>query len=94
MANFAVIGVRLSCSTTDAAAITHIAYFESTFNPRVVIPIAEAVRRIRLNSKEFYIKKSTGVIYVEALAGAGNEVILKTRIGQKRIDELLRLQKC
>jgi Protein of unknown function (DUF3892) len=94
VANFQIIGTRKPHAHSTVEHITHIAYFESFFNPRVIISVEEAIRRINNNNKEFYVVEKREVDYVEVVKPLEGKAFLKTTNRKTKKDFLMKLQEC
>jgi hypothetical protein len=93
MANFRVIGRRTL--DKDSKQITHIAYMESFFKPRIVISVQEVIRRIRINSKEFYIKEISDKLHYLKIDNTNADTpFIRTKQSKLVIENLLKLQAC
>jgi hypothetical protein len=93
MASYRVIGVRKPSRDSQPEEITHIAYAGSFFDPKVVIPIADAVLRIKQNPKEFFVQVKNNINYVEIIPAQQGTVTIRTKLADNK-DILLRLQDC
>jgi hypothetical protein len=93
MGSFQVTGVRLSKPQGTHEDITHIGYLPLGQSSRMIVTLKEALERIEVNPKEFYIIDIKGVAYLQPLKVAGGSANLTTH-SSKGKDQLLRLQRC
>ncbi|PWK77801.1 uncharacterized protein DUF3892 [Mucilaginibacter oryzae] len=64
MASYQVNCINKPKTSSTVEQITHIGYYESLDNPRVVISVAEAIKRIQANSQVFYVSTERGKTYL------------------------------
>jgi hypothetical protein len=94
MANYLVVAVRKPLKSSDLQQISHIAYEESFFNPRVVISVEEVIKRISNNKLAFYVRGSRGTCYVTVEHAVDGKPYLKTSGNRVQADLLLNLRTC
>jgi hypothetical protein len=94
MANFQVVGIRRANPQDSHDEITHVCYYESIYQPRVIIPIDDVIRRIDANNKEFYLKTTINTLYLEVVRLVGQRPFIQTKSRFKKGDHLLGLQPC
>ena len=93
MASYQVTGIRLSHPQGTNEDITHIGYLPVGQSSRMIVTLKEALERIEVNPKEFYIIDIKGVAYLMPLNVAGGSVYLTSRSFMGK-DQLLKLQRC
>lgn len=93
MASYRVVCITKPNVNSSHEHITEIGYYESALNPKRIISVDEAIRRIKLNKWEFYVSTASGTAYVEAYPH-GAEKYIKTIPDSTTRDNLLKLDQC
>jgi hypothetical protein len=94
MASYQVVCITKPDPSSTHEHITHIGYYESAFRPRVIITVADAIKRIDANSKEFYVSVPQGTAYVTVVRPIGRNPYIKTVPDNTGKDNLLKLPQC
>ena len=91
MPRYKVVCIAKPRAKFSHRGITHIEYFESEKNPKVIITVGEAIRRIDKNNLEFYISTSKGSLYLVVVRPFGLTPYIKTTPDRTKKDNLLSL---
>jgi hypothetical protein len=94
MASYQVICITKPQVQSSLEHITHIGYYVSQFEPRVIITVEDAIIRIDANSREFYVSTQHGSAYVEVVRPHNRRAYIKTVADRTLIDNLLHLNQC
>lgn len=94
MASYRVVCITKPNVHSASEHITHIGYYESVFKPKVIITVEEAIRRITLNSTEFYVSTPVGTAYVKIERPLGRRAYIRTIPDRTDKDNLLSLPQC
>jgi hypothetical protein len=93
MASYQVNCIDKSKASSTVEQITHIGYYESLDRPRVVISVAEAIKRIEANSQTFYVSTERGKTYLTVVKPEdGGKKHLKSLTDKAGTDNLLTLE--
>jgi hypothetical protein len=93
MATYKIICIHKPDVNSTHEHITHIGYLDANGN-RTIITVEDAIRRIDINSKEFYVDSPFGTAYVEVARHLGHRPYIKTYPDRTQKDNLLSLPQC
>lgn len=77
MASYRVTCITKPHPSSSHEHMTHIGYHESHIRPKVIITVAEAIRRIDLNPLEFYVSSGQATAHVEVVRPIGRNPYIK-----------------
>lgn len=93
MASYQVNCIDKPKASSTVEQITHIGYYESLDKPRVVISVAEAIKRIEANSQAFYVSTERGKTYLTVVKPEdGGKKHLSSLTDKAGTDNLLTLE--
>ncbi|AYL96918.1 DUF3892 domain-containing protein [Mucilaginibacter celer] len=93
MASYQVNCIDKPKTSGAVEQITHIGYYESLDRPRVVISVAEAIKRIEANSQAFYVSTERGKTYLTVVKPEdGGKKHLSSLKDKSGTDNLLTLE--
>lgn len=94
MANYRVVCITKPNVDSSHEHITHIGYYESISKPKVIITVADAIKRIKADPNEFYVIAETRKAYLEVERPIGHNPFIKTIPDSTKKDNLLKLDQC
>jgi hypothetical protein len=95
MASYQVICITKPNVESTTERITKIGYYESSFKPKVIITVDEAIERIKVNPEEFYVKTGTDKAFVKVEKPTdGRKPYIRTIPDSTKKDNLLSLPQC
>lgn len=94
MASYQVICIIKPNVNSSHEHITDIGYYDSN-SKKVIIPVSDAIKRIDLNEKEFYVKTGNDTAYVKVeRPSGGRSAYIRTVPDSTKKDNLLSLDQC
>lgn len=78
MPSYRIVCIVKPINDNRSEEITHIGYYETAYKPKVMIPVAEAIKRIKENPREFYIRAGDRTVFASVETPENAKPFIKT----------------
>jgi hypothetical protein len=92
--SFEVICITKPDVNSSHEQITHIGYYESMNQPRVIIPVEDAIKRIELYDRAFHVYAGPKIALLKVERQQDGKAYIKTVPDELQKDNLLNLPRC